>query len=79
MMTRTADTTRVVIMVMIDQGFAASVFENLASQVLGLGGRVPIRSFCSLEAAAIWLEKSCSDVSNAESILDQFRRVRCQS
>lgn len=55
MMKRTGPTTRAVVMVMLEQGFAASALQSIALRVLGLGGRVPIRSFRDVESAADWV------------------------
>jgi len=55
MMTRTADTTKAVVIIFLDQGFAASALQSVAARELSLGGRVSIRFFQDIPSAAQWL------------------------
>jgi hypothetical protein len=55
MMTRTADSTKAVVIIFLDQGFAASALQSVAARELSMGGRVSIRFFHEVSSAAQWL------------------------
>ena len=55
MMTRTHETTKAVVIIFLDQGFAASALQSVAARELSLGGRVPMKFFHDLPSAAKWL------------------------
>lgn len=76
MMKRTASTTRAVVMVMLDQGFAASALSSIALRVLGLGGRVPIRSFRTVRASADWIHVEYPETPVPDDIADLVARLR---
>ncbi len=76
MMKRTAPTTRAVVMVMLDQGFAASALQSIALRVLGLGGRVPIRSFRAIGPAAEWIHFQYPEISERARIVQLIDDLR---
>lgn len=55
MMTRTQSTTNAVVIIFLDQGFAASALQSVAARELSLGGRVPMKFFQDIPTAAQWL------------------------
>lgn len=76
MMTRTGATTRVVVLVMLDQGFAVSALQSVALRVLGLGGRVPIRNFREIESAVSWIHRAFPETPAPTELSQLIQQLR---
>jgi len=78
MMTRTADTTKAVVIIFLDQGFAASALQSVAARELSLGGRVSIRFFHDVASAAQWLAQLYPKLEmvpqDVEQLIDKLRQ-----
>lgn len=79
MMKRTGPTTRAVVMVMLDQGFAASALQSIALRVLGLGGRVPIRSFRDVATAGDWVHFQFPDAPDERTFAALISELRASA
>ncbi|HXS19532.1 MAG TPA: hypothetical protein VN764_20190 [Polyangiaceae bacterium] len=78
MMTRTAETTKAVVIIFLDQGFTASALQSVAARELSLGGRVSIRFFHDIPGAAQWLTQLYPKLEmvpqDVELLIDKLRQ-----